>query len=77
MVSFIRQTDTAGAYQMVCRLEDVNAICNEEKTVPVEWITPDGHDVTEDFIHYARPLIQGNISVPLGEDGLPEFVYRK
>ena len=77
MVSFIRQTDTAGAYQMVCRLEDVNAICNEEKTVPVEWITPDGHDVTEDFIYYARPLIQGNINVPLGEDGLPEFVYRK
>ena len=32
---------------------------------------------TEDFIRYARPLIQGNISVPLGEDGLPEFVYRK
>ena len=77
MVSFIRQTDTAGSYQMVCGLEDVNAICNEEKTVPVEWITPDGHDVTEDFIRYARPLIQGNISVPLGEDGLPEFVYRK
>ena len=49
----------------------------KEKTVPVEWITPDGHDVTEDFIRYARPLIQGNISVPLGEDGLPEFVYRK
>ena len=77
MVSFIRQTDTAGSYQMVCGLEDVNAICNEEKTVPVEWITPDGHDVTEDFIYYARPLIQGNINVPLGEDGLPEFVYRK
>ena len=51
MVSFIRQTDTAGSYQMVCGLEDVNAICNEEKTVPVEWITPDGHDVTEDFIY--------------------------
>ena len=77
MVSFIRQTDSDGSYQMVCGLEDVNAICNEEKTVPVEWITPDGHDVTEDFIRYARPLIQGNISVPLGEDGLPEFVYRK
>ncbi len=46
---------------MICGLEDVNAICNEEKTVPVAWITPDGHDVTEDFIHYARPLIQGNI----------------
>ena len=77
MVSFIRQTDSDGNYQMVCGLEDVNAICNEEKTVPLEWITSDGHDVTEAFIQYARPLIQGNINVPLGEDGLPAFVYRK
>lgn len=77
MVSFIRQTDANGAYQMVCGLEDVNEICNEEKTVPLDWITPDGHDVTEAFIQYARPLIQGNVNVPLGEDGLPEFVYRK
>jgi len=77
MVSFIRQTDSEGNYQMVCGLEDVNAICNEEKTVPLTWITSDGHDVTEDFICYARPLIQGNIEVPLGEDGLPKFVYRK
>ena len=77
MVSFIRQTDSEGNYQMVCGLEDVNAICNEEKTVPLTWITSDGHDVTEDFIRYARPLIQGNIEVSLGEDGLPKFVYRK
>lgn len=77
MVSFIRQTDSEGNYQMVCGLEDVNAICNEEKTVPLTWITSDGHDVTEDFIRYARPLIQGNIEVPLGKDGLPKFVYRK
>ena len=77
MVSFIRQTDENGTYQMVCGLEDVNEICNQEKVVPAEWITSDGHDVTEDFIRYARPLIQGNIEVPLGEDGLPAFVYRK
>ena len=77
MVSFIREADADGNYQMVCGLEDVNEICNQEKVVPAEWITPDGHDVTEDFVRYARPLIQGNVNVPLGEDGLPAFVYRK
>lgn len=77
MVSFIRQADADGNYQMTCGLEDVNFICNEEKTVPVEWITPDGHDVTGDFIEYARPLIKGTIDLPLGDDGLPLFVYRK
>lgn len=77
MVSFIREADADGNYQMVCGLEDVNEICNQEKVVPAEWITPDGHDVTEDFVRYARPLIQGDVNVPLGEDGLPAFVYRK
>ena len=47
------------------------------KTVPTEWITPDGSDVTEAFIDYARPLIQGKVEIPYGEDGLPAFVYRK
>ena len=62
---------------MRCGLEDVNEICNEEKTVPLSWINQDGSDVTEDFIHYARPLIQGNVELPMGEDGLPVCVYRK
>ena len=62
---------------MECGLEDVNAICNEEKTVPSEWITEDGYDVTEAFINYARPLIQGTVQIPCGEDGLPSFVYLK
>lgn len=75
MVAFKRQSDSP--YSMKCTLEDVNVICNEEKTVPVEWITEDGSDVTEDFIRYARPLIQGTVNVPVGEDGLPAFVYRK
>ena len=75
MIAFKRQSDSP--YSMKCTLEDVNVICNEEKTVPVEWITEDGSDVTEDFIRYARPLIQGTVNVPVGDDGLPAFVYRK
>ena len=77
MISFIRKETSDGTYTMECGLEDVNAICNEEKTVPTEWITPDGSDVTEAFIDYARPLIQGKVEIPYGEDGLPAFVYRK
>lgn len=77
MVSFIRQTDENGNYSMVCGLEDVNAICNEEKVVPPSFISPDGCDVTEDFLRYARPLIQGKVDLPYGPDGLPAVVYRK
>ena len=77
MVSFLRETGTDGSYSMKCSLEDVNAICNEEKTVPTDWITADGSDVTQDFLDYAAPLIQGTVEIPLGADGLPDFVYRK
>ena len=77
MISFIRKETSDGTYIMECGLEDVNAICNEEKTVPSEWITEDGSDVTEAFINYARPLIQGTVQIPCGKDGLPAFVYRK
>ena len=77
MVSFLRETGTDGSYSMKCSLEDVNAICNEEKTVPADWITADGSDVTQDFLDYAAPLIQGTVEIPLGADGLPDFVYRK
>src|SRR5699024_9875452 len=50
--------------------EDVNLICNQEKTVPLEWITEDGSDIGKEFIDYAFPLIQGEVSVPT-KDGLP------
>lgn len=63
-------------YQIDYVLKDVNVICNQEKCVPATWITADGSDVTEDFIRYARPLIQGEVIVPT-EDGVPKFAYRK
>ena len=60
MVSFLRETGTDGSYSMKCSLEDVNAICNEEKTVPADWITADGSDVTQDFLDYAGSINPGN-----------------
>lgn len=76
MVSFIRE-DSKDSYQLHCGLVDVTEVCNKEKTVPLTWISEDGTDVTEEFLRYARPLIQGKVDVPLGEDGLPAFVSRK
>lgn len=71
MVSFIRRTEADGTVRIECGLEDVNAICNEEKTVPADWIINNGSDVSEKFLQYVLPLVQGRVDVPLGEDGLP------
>ena len=74
MITFIRRQDHP--YELSYGTADVNHICNKEKAVPTEWITCDGSDISSAFITYARPLIQGDVTVPT-KDGLPVFAYRK
>lgn len=74
MIAFARESNST--YQLSCCLEDVNQICNQTKSVPTSWIAHSGTDVTEEFLNYARPLIQGTVEVPMGEDGLPLFLSR-
>ena len=52
-------------------LKDVNLICNQ-----AEWITKNGTDVSDDFLAYSQPLIQGDVS-HIMENGLPKYLYRK
>ena len=74
MISFVR-TNTS-PYELSFSTADVNIICNQEKAVPLSWITKDGSSVTDEFIRYAAPLIQGSVDVPT-ENGLPLFAFRK
>ena len=76
MIAFRRSQLASGDYCIDYVMEDVNLICNQEKTVPLEWISKDGSDIKDDFIRYAAPLIQGEVTVPT-EEGLPKFAYRK
>ena len=48
----------------------VNEVANHEKIVPMNWITPDGHDVTEELVAYMKPLIQGETNVKY-QNGIP------
>ena len=74
MIGFSRVE--GGNYRVDYVAEDVDLICNQEKTVPLEWITKNGSDIGQEFIDYALPLIQGGVKVP-SKDGLPLFAYRK
>ena len=47
-----------------------------ERLVPLEWITEDGSQISDDFIRYALPLIQGE-SQPVIENGLPKHLVLK
>ena len=63
-------------YQCATGIYDVHKIANGEKLVPRNWITEDGTYVTEDFIDYVKPLIQGdNPSVMV--NGIPRHLYMK
>lgn len=62
-------------YQASTEVKDVHKIANDEKLVPRSWVNEEGDYVTEDFISYVRPLIQGDVS-PVVVDGIPRHLYR-
>ncbi|WP_026890775.1 6-phosphofructokinase [Lacrimispora aerotolerans] len=74
MIAFKRTADSP--YTMECVTVDVNEVCNKEKLFPNEWISKNGTDVTDDFLTYALPLIQGEPERKM-EGGRPVYLYRK
>ena len=70
MVSFKRKSDSP--YEIEYVAAPLSATANAEKTIPLEWITEDGTDLTDDFVSYALPLIAGEPSRRL-KNGLPEY----
>lgn len=64
-------------YQSAAGIYDVHRIANHEKVVPRSWMNKDGNYVTDEFINYIEPLIQGDYQ-PFMVNGLPQhLVLRK
>ena len=63
-------------YKCEYKLLPLELAANTEKTVPLEWITNNGTGISEEFVKYALPLIQGEPDM-LKEDGLPRFAKLK
>ncbi len=70
MVAFERAA--GDSYQCNIKLVNLTDVANAEKKVPLEWIKDDDTGLTDDFVKYALPLIQGESKPPV-EDGLPRF----
>ena len=62
-------------YQSTTAVKDVHKIANDEKLVPRNWVTKDGTYVTDEFVTYVKPLIQGDVS-PVMVDGIPRHLYK-
>jgi 6-phosphofructokinase 1 len=74
MVTLERESESP--YKCATGTAKLYDVANDEKFVPRDWINEEGNFVTERFLDYARPLIQGEPPVPV-RDGLPDYVRLK
>ncbi len=74
MVAFKCSRDNG--YQCELVLEPLEIAANIEKKIPREWINEQGNNVTQEFIDYVLPLIQGTPERPM-ENGMPRFAHLK
>ena len=65
-----------GGYKCEYVLFDLGDVANTEQKVPLAWINEAHNGVTQDFIDYCLPLIQGETKQDK-ENGLPAFVNLK
>ena len=52
---------------------EIEKMANIEKKVPLEWITASRDNVTQEFLDYAKPLIQGEVA-PYFVNGVPKHI---
>ena len=74
MVAF--QCTRDGSYACKTVLEPLDIVANFEKKVPRAWINEAGNGMTQEFIDYVLPLIQGETDAPK-ENALPRFARLK
>ena len=65
-----------GKYTCRIKLFELTDVANTEKKVPLEWINKTGDGLTQEFVDYALPLIQGETQLTK-VNGLPRFVHLK
>ena len=63
-------------YSSKTNIYDIHNIANIEKKIPLEWIDKKNNQMKQEFIDYARPLIQGEL-LPIFKNGVPSHLVRK
>jgi len=75
MIGFEREGGLSD-YKCNIKLVELEEAANVEKKIPLEWINAQRNGVTQEFIDYALPLIQGEPERVL-KNGLPRFARLK
>lgn len=69
-------TRDENGYKCEIELLPLSEVANTEKKVPRDWINEEGNGVTQAFVDYALPLIEGE-NVGPKQSGLPRFAKLK
>ena len=60
-------------YRWGTSIIEIDKMANSEKTIPLAWINDTQNGLTEAFEKYARPLIEGEVSLCY-KGGLPQYI---
>lgn len=71
MITIHRLSDIP--YTTYLSTTDIDDTAGLIKHVPKKWINKRGNDVTDEFIQYVKPLIQGEVDLKY-KDGLPDYM---
>ena len=63
-------------YQCTTELHPISEVANLEKKVPMNWVNDIHTAMTQEFIDYAKPLIQAELT-PIYVAGLPHHIYNR
>jgi 6-phosphofructokinase 1 len=72
MITLVRQSDQP--YRCGTGLAPLAEVANGVKHLPRDYLDVAGTQITAAMRQYAGPLLLGEVPVPIGADGLPEFV---
>ena len=73
MVTLIRAGGGPGDYACETGLAELSVVANGEKTVPRSFINEAGNHITSAMRDYVTPLLQGEVPLLMGPDGLPVY----
>lgn len=72
MICFKRRSDAKDGYACEIARVPLSNVANEEKTLPLDFISPTNNFISEKYLNYVLPLIQGESSPPF-ENGMPRY----
>lgn len=75
MVTLVRESSSP--YRCTIGTAPLAAVANGESKLPRDYLDGTGTHISEKFRDYLEPLLQGEVKVPVGTDGLPAYVRLK